>query len=125
MWDKSPSLFADVVERAAVKRSKDIATDMLTAVVDKMPIDTTRAVSNINVSLDNADFTYVENKYVGRGGALASGLGVINRMPNDKLHSVHISDSTPYLKYLEGGSSRQAPNGVFLVSFLGVSAWYR
>ena len=28
MWGKSPSLFADVVERAAVKRVKDIATDL-------------------------------------------------------------------------------------------------
>lgn len=129
MWDKSPSLFADVVEKAAVKRSKDIATDMLTAVVNKSPIDTTNFVGNTNVSMDAPNFTYVEGKTIGRGGAMAAGMTFIRALPNDKLHSIYISNSTPYAKYLEFTEtyrgSMQAPSGVYRVSFMGVAAWYR
>ena len=125
MWDKSPVLFADVVEVAAVKRSKDIATDMLTGVVNKAPIDTTNFVGNTNVSIGSADFTYVEGKTIGRTGAMAAGMTFIRALPKDKLHSIFISNGTPYAKYLEAGWSRQAINGVFLPSFLAISMFYR
>ena len=125
MWDKSPVLFADVVEKAAVKRVRDIATDMLTALVDLAPVDTSNYVGNMTVSLDTPNWTYVEGKTIGRGGALANGMGVINAMPNDKLHSVYLSSTVPYAKYLEWGRSSFAPNGVFTVAFLGVATWYR
>lgn len=129
MWDKSPVLFADVVEKVAVKRVKDIATDMLTAVVDRSAIDTTNFVGNTNVSLDNANFSYVEGKTIGRSGALANGMSIINAVPPDKLHSLFICNATPYAKYLEfteryRGSS-QSPQGTYRISFAGVSAWYR
>ena len=125
MWDKSPVLFADVVEKVAVKRVKDIATDMHTALVDLAPVDTSNYVGNMTVSLDTPNWTYVEGKTIGRGGALANGMGVINAMPNDKLHSVYLSSTVPYAKYLEWGRSSFAPNGVFTVAFLGVATWYR
>jgi hypothetical protein len=125
MWDKAPSLFADVVERAAVKRSKDIATDMLTAVVDKMPVDSSQAVSNINLSLDAPNWTFVEGKTIGRSGAMAEGMNFIRAMPKDKLHSLYFTSAVPYMKYLENGHSRFAPNGVFTVSFLAISMFYR
>lgn len=125
MWDKSPVLFADVVEKAAVKRVKDIATDIHTALVDKMPVLTSRAVSNVNVALDSPNWTFVEGKMVGRSGAMAQGMGVINAMATDKLHSVYFTSAVPYMKYLEAGHSRYAPNGVFTVSFLAISMFYR
>lgn len=129
MWDKKPSLFADVVERAAVDRVKNIATDMLTAVVNKSPVDTTNFVGNTNVSMDTSNFTYVEGKTIGRSGAMAEGMTFIRALPKNKLHSVFISNGTPYAKYLEltdryKGSS-QAPNGVFLPVFIGVSMFYK
>lgn len=62
MWDKSPSLFADVVEKAAVKKVIDIGTDFNNALVNKMPVDTSQAVSNINLSLDAPNWTFVEVK---------------------------------------------------------------
>ena len=125
MWDKSPELFADVVTKAAAKRVKDIATDMHTALVDKMPIDTTQAVSNVNLSLDTPNWTFVKGKMIGRAGAMAEGMSVINAMPTDKLHSVFLTSAVPYMKYLEAGWSLQAPNGVFTVVYYGVTAWYK
>ena len=101
MWDKSPSLFADLVTKVAVKRVKDIATDMHTALVDKMPVDTTQAVSNVNVALDSPNWTFVKGKTIGRGGAMAEGIGVINAMPTDKLHSIYFTSAVPYMKYLD------------------------
>lgn len=129
MWDKSPVLFADVVEVAAVKRSKDIATDMLTGVVNKAPIGTTNFVGNMNVSIGSADFTYIEGKTIGRTGAMAAGMTFIRALPKDKLHSIFISNGTPYGPYLEFTEtyrgSLQAPSGVFRVSFLAISMFYR
>lgn len=125
MWDKSPVLFADVVEKAAVKRVKDIATDMHTALVDKSPVDSSRYVSNHKVSLDTPDWSHDDNKFVGRSGALAQGMAVINGMPVDRLHSVHLTNTIKYSKYLEKGHSSFAPNGVYLPVFLGVSMFYR
>lgn len=125
MWDKSPVLFADVVEKAAVKRVKDIAADMLTAVVDKSPVDTSRFVSNHTVSLDVPDWSHDDKKFVGRSGALAQGMAVINGMPVDKLHSVHLTNTIRYSKYLEKGHSNFAPNGVYLPSFLAIAMFYR
>lgn len=125
MWDKSPVLFADVVEVAAVKRVIDIGTDFNNALVNKMPVDTSLAVSNINLSLDAPNWTFVEGKTIGRSGAMAEGMTFIRAMPKDKLHSLYFTSAVPYMPYLEKGWSMQAPNGVFDVSFLAISMFYR
>ena len=113
----------------AVSISVAISLTLLTAVVDKSPIDTTNFVGNTNVSMDAPNFTYVEGKTIGRTGAMSAGMKFIRALPTDKLHSIYISNSTPYAKYLEFTEtyrgSMQAPSGVYRVSFMGVSAWYR
>lgn len=125
MWDKSPVLFADVVTKAAAKRVKDASTDMLTAVVDISPVDTGRFSANNHVGIGSPDNSYNPNDLSGRAGAMARGMGVINGMDETKLQSVYISNNTPYGKFLEAGWSRQAMSGIYTVSFLGVSMWYK
>lgn len=125
MWDIKPTLFAKVIEKDVVVHTKKIASDMINGLATLAPIDTTRYVSNMNVSMDFADFTFVEDKYIGWGGALAEGLRKIDRMPKNKMHSIHISNATPYGDDLEGGGSLQAPDGVFDPVFLAVAQFYR
>ena len=126
MWDKSPELFADVVTKVAANRVKDIGTDMLTAIVERSPVDTGVFSANNRVGVGSPDNSYNPTDYSGRSGAMARGMGVINGMDSTKLQSVYFTNLTPYGKYLERGhSQRQAPNGVYLVSFLGVSMWYK
>lgn len=125
MWDKSPVLFADVVEKAAVKRVKDIATDMLTAVVDRSPVDTGRFAANNRIGIGAPNNEYNPNDFTGRAGAMSRGMTAISSMDDSKLQNIHLTNLTPYGKYLESGWSRQAVNGVYRVSFMGVAAWYK
>ena len=111
--------------KVAVARVKDIGTDFNASLVYKMPVDTSRAVSNLNVSLDSPNWTFVEGKMIGRSAAMAQGMSVISGMPTDKLHSLYFTSAVPYMKYLEKGHSKFAPNGVFTVSFLAISMFYR
>lgn len=129
MWDNNPSLFADVVTKAAVKHQKNIATDMFTAVVDHSPVDTSRFVSNNKVSTGTRGSEFNPNDFSGRGGAMARGVGVINNLPANKLQDLWIYNDTPYGIYLEDTAryrgSPQSPSGIYKVSFLGVATWYR
>lgn len=126
MWDKDPvSFIDDVVLKDGAKHIKNIAKDMYSGLNDKTAVDTSRATSNWNVSLDSYDWSYDEGKKLGRGGARAKGLGEINAMPDDRLFSVYLCNPTPYIKYLNAGYSLQSPNGIVYPVFMGVSMWYR
>ncbi len=126
MWDKSPVLFADVVTKVAANKVKDVSADMLTAIVERSPVDSGRFSANNRVGIGSPDETYNPNDFSGRSGAMARGMGAINNMDETKLQSVYFTNLTPYGKFLEQGHSQaQAPNGVYLVSFMGVAAWYR
>lgn len=125
MWDKPPSLFGDVVERAAVERVQDIASDLYPALVYGSPIDTSRYLSNHNISLGSPDWSHDDNKMIGKAGAVSVGMAVINGMAKDKLQSVWITNTIDYGDDLEAGKSKQAPDGVYLVNFLAVATYYR
>lgn len=125
MWDNSPTNFADDVVEDTMKVAKDITNDMFVAIVLKSPIDTSRFVSNSNVSVGTPDTSFNEDKKLGRGGAMSVGVAKIAAVPVNKLANLHITNTTPYGDDLESGSSPQARNGVFLVSFLGVAQKYR
>ncbi len=129
MWDKPPSLFGDVVERAAVERVQDIASDMIVAVAERSPVDTGRFAANNQVSIGERSNKYNAFDFSGRQGAITRGIATIEGMPKNKLQDVWIYNDTPYGKYLEDTlryrGSAQAPNGVYRVSFMGVAVWYR
>lgn len=126
MWDKSPVLFAELVEKDAVEHVKKISKDMIGSLVDLSPIDTTQFVSNHNVSLDAPNWSHDANKLLGTRGSESIGMATIAAMPNNKLHDVWFTNATPYGGELESGQkSRQAPNGVYTPAFLAVAQWYK
>lgn len=126
MWDKDPvSFIDDVVLKDGSKLVKDIATDMANGIYDLSPVDTSEFISNTNITMGEPDYSHNPAKRLGRGGARAQGMSVINSLPDDRLFTVAIANGTPHGKYLEWGRSRQAPNGVYLVTYMAVSMWYR
>ena len=126
MWDKDPvSFIDDVVMKDGSQLIKDISTDMLNGLVDKMPVDTSRAVSNVSVSLDSPDYSVDEFRFIGRAGARSSGMSTINSIGDKEMPTVYLQDNLYYVQYLEKGHSGFAPSGVFLPTFLAVSMWYR
>lgn len=122
MWDKSPVLFADVVEKDAVKHVKTIGRDIISSLADQSPKDSTNFVSNHNVSIGSPDWSYVE-KTLGDRGSEDEGLATIASMT--KLQDLWFTNATPYGEELEGGKSRQAPIGVYLPVFLFTEQMYK
>lgn len=125
MWDKPPSLFGDVVEKAAVKRVKDISSDLFPALVYGSPEDTSRYLSNHNVSLNTPSWSHDDNKMIGKAGSVSVGMAVIKGMAQDRLQDVWITNTISYAGDLEQGKSRTAPDGVYLPTFLAVAMYYR
>lgn len=124
MWDKSLLDFeGDIIETLDAVRI-DISIDMLNALVDLAPVDTSRYVSNMNVSIDAPDYSYNETALLGRAGARARGRAQLPRKYSRTLRNTYITNSTPYGGDLEKGTSPQARSGVFNVAFLGVAMKY-
>lgn len=122
MWDIKPSKFTDMARRDACKKVQNICIDIASGLCNLAPVDTSRFVSNMNVNFGSADWTYVEDKYLGSGGALAATLTKVSKLPKDKLVDVYFTNATPYADDLEDGRSAQAPDGVFFVTYLAVAA---
>lgn len=123
MWDKSPTLFADKVEKVAVKHVKTIGRDVISSLVDQSPLDKFQYVSNHNVSIGQPDWTHVESKKIGERGSETQGLSTINSIV--KLQDLWFTNATPYGGELEGGKSRQAPNGVYREVFMFTAQMYK
>lgn len=107
MWDKSPTLFADKVEKVAVKHLKTIGKDIIGSLVDQSPIDTSNFVSSHNVAIGQPDWSYSHTKLLGDRGSESQGLSTIGSMTN--LQDLWFTNATPYGGELEGGKSPQKP----------------
>lgn len=124
MWTNPPNLFADKVEKVAVKHVKTIGRDVISSLVDQSPIDTSNFVSSHNVAIGQPDWSYSETKLLGDRGSEPQGLSTINSMTN--LQDLWFTNATPYGDELEYESkSRQAPNGVYLPVFLFTAQMYK
>lgn len=122
MWDKSPTLFADKVEKVAVKHLKTIGKDIIGSLVDQSPIDTTNYVSNHNVAVEKPDWSYVE-KTLGDRGSEPQGMATIASMTD--LKDLWFTNATPYGSELEDGKSDQARNGVYREVFMFTAQMYK
>ena len=97
------------------------------AVVLATPVDTGRARANWRPSIGTMDTDTLpapSNPGTGLRQALADGEAVAARYQGgNKSPTVHITNSLPYIKYLNDGSSKQAPrNFVNTAILLAVSA---
>lgn len=98
-----PKQFRDDVEA----HTRKLASDILVGVVDATPEDTSHAVANWQVGLNNAPQGIVEGVDPNGSQAKSVGLGTINGAQFGD--AIHITNNVDYMAYLLAGSSTQAP----------------
>lgn len=121
-WITPPSLFAGIVDEALTQRVRVIAMAMLNEIVLKSPVDTGRFRGNNIVSVGAPVYTSTDN--VDKSGVETIRLGLSAMSGLEPYTQVFIQNNLPYAGALEDGHSKQAPGGVYAVSFNGVSQAY-
>lgn len=136
-WSNNPTAFIQTLEQDLTTLQKKIATDALTAVVMQSPVDTGQFRASHRVSIGRADLTYNEAEKDKSGGSTISG-GNAMLQGLVPYTTVYIQTNSPYAKVIEhgdftekpetaktiGGYSKQAPHGVYGISFQLVKAKY-
>lgn len=121
-WSTPPSLFAGVVEEALTQRVRVIALAMLNEIVLRSPVDTGRFRGNNIVSIGAPVYTTTENLDKSGGETIQRGLSVMSGL--EPYTQVFIQNNLVYSVELENGHSKQAPAGIYGVSFNSVAQKY-
>lgn len=104
------------VKKGGTVIAQDVAYQLAEKVVLLTPVDTTRAEANWNAALNTFLFDYNENARNSGGNRpnlnKAKAVAVKLKLGDEFV----IANATPYVKYLEEGSSQQAPNGMVAVT---------
>jgi len=94
---------------------RKIAFDMHSRIVKRMPVDTGRARANTQISLHNLPSNATLETDKSGNATIASGNRELSQF---KLgDTVFIYNNVEYILSLEFGSSKQAPAGMFRISF--------
>ncbi len=107
--------FKDKVEGRLDLVLQKVALDLTKKVTLKTPVDTGRARASWNVGVNNVDTRMVPEKVsMSQTGAFQK---AINRARREIARliwgdTLYITNNVRYIKYLERGSSTQAPNGM-------------
>lgn len=118
-WTRAPFLFADDIMQDAHKLQRGMAITLLNNIQLLSPVDTGRFRSNTIVSFGSPNYSYSDNT-----GGMSEAFSAINGLTPDSLPVIHVQNNLPYGIYLELGSSKQAPQGVFQISFESMVAAY-
>lgn len=121
-WSAPPSLFAGVVEEQLSQRVRVIAMAMLNEIVLRSPVDTGRFRGNNIVSVGAPVYTSSVNVDPTGSETIQQGLRVTTGL--EPYTQVFIQNNLVYSVELERGHSKQAPSGVYEVSFHSVSQAY-
>lgn len=122
-WSRPLSGFADEVEREQNRRLRATALQALSGVIERSPVDTGAFRSNNRVSVGRSDVGYDldASSSAPRGStngvnAFDDGLRIIGQVRN-AFDVIYVQNNLPYAERLEAGDSRQAPAGVFAITF--------
>lgn len=116
-WDKKPVMLAVALEKKVDRVYRGFTKTCLTGIVHRSPVDTGQYRSNHILSIGKPDYS-VEYKPDKKGiRTLRLGMSVLKDIPLGKFPSVFIQNNLPYGLRLENGWSKQAPNGVYAMSF--------
>lgn len=118
-WDRAPFLFADDIMTDAHKLQRGMAITVLNNIQLLAPVDTGAYRGSTVVSFGSPDYRYTENI-----GGMSIAFSAINSLTPDTLPTVFIQTNSQYAIYLEAGSSKQAPQGVYGLAFDAMVAAY-
>lgn len=122
-WSIDPSVFAGRVEEDVGARLRFISLQLLNDVIVRSPVDTGRFRANNQVSIGSPDYGSSADVDMAGGKTFQQGSAVIAQ---GKPYSViYIQNNLPYAVPLENGHSKQAPAGIYAVSFHGVTQAYK
>lgn len=121
-WSTPPSMLTGVVEEQLSQRVRVIALAMLNEIVLRSPVDTGRFRGNNIVSVGGPVYTTTENLDKSGGETIQRGLSAMSGL--EPYTQVFIQNNLPYAGPLEDGHSKQAPAGIYAVSFNSVSQAY-
>ena len=122
-WSTPPSMFAGVVEEQLSQRVRVIAMALLNEIVIRSPVDTGRFRGNNIVSVGAPVYTSTVNVDPAGAETIQAGVRAITGL--EPYTQVFIQNNLPYAGPLEDGHSKQAPAGIYAVSFNGVAEAYR
>lgn len=110
--------YADKVEAAPSKVAALVAIDLVDALTDLTPVDTTKAISNWLLSLDEPILSELDAYFEGEFGSTrykskksVLDFAKLKVAPKKPGQNIFISNSAPYIRDLENGTSQQAPTG--------------
>lgn len=121
-WSTPPSLFAGVVEEQLALRVRTISMEILQLVLLAAPVDTGRFKGNNIVSIRAPVYTTLDVVDPSGGETLARGLSAMSGL--EPYTQVFIQNNLVYAVPLEDGHSKQAPAGIYGVSFNSVIQKY-
>lgn len=110
--------YADKIEAAPSKVAALVAIDLVEALTNLTPVDTTKAISNWLLSLDEPILSELDAYFEGEFGStfFKSQKSVIDFAklkvaPKKPGQNIFVSNNAPYIRDLENGTSQQAPSG--------------
>ena len=112
-------------EKRASDLAVKVASELLNNLLWRTPVDTSTALSNWQVSFDAPLGSFIQAYVPGYlGYTAAASITEANSVGNAVLarkkpgQAIYISNNTPYIRDLENGSSKQAPQGILAGSLL-------
>ncbi|WP_404943636.1 HK97 gp10 family phage protein [Pseudomonas sp. NY8938] len=121
-WSTPPSLFVGVVEEQLALRVRTISLEVLQQIVLASPVDTGRFRGNNIVSIGAPVYTNLDTVDPSGGETISRGLSVMTGL--EPYTQVFIQNNLVYAVPLEDGHSKQAPAGIYGVSFNSVAQKY-
>lgn len=121
-WSTPPSLFTGLVEEQLALRVRTISMEILQLVLLAAPVDTGRFKGNNIVSIGAPVYTTLDVVDPSGGETLARGLSAMSGL--EPYTQVFIQNNLVYAVPLEDGHSKQAPAGIYGVSFNSVVQKY-
>jgi hypothetical protein len=122
-FNRELTIFAkQTIPQEHLKLQKRIALDLLSRIVFRTPVRTGRARGNWQVELGGAGNSAIDRKDKAGSSTVAAGAGVIAGARPFGL--ITVFNNVDYIKFLEGGSSIQAPAGMVDISLVEVEAQF-
>jgi len=122
-WKNKPTNLVLGVLRDVDTHHKKIVGEVIQQVIVRSPVMDGEFRASHKVTLDSPQSTYEKGFDLSGGATLAEGLKVASTAKIGGL--VYIQTLSPYGTRLENGWSRQAPNGVYALSFQSVVSKYK
>jgi len=125
-WSPNLKLFAKSIEVDLTKVLKKVGFDVLRGVIQKTPVDTGRARSSWELTVDKENVNPPPasgTSFNGVGEAIAKGTAELQNV--GPYSTIIVSTNLDYMEYLENGSSKQAPNGMVAITLEEVKASFK